>query len=54
MSLFGSPNIQQLQAKNDVRGLIKALGYQKDAPIREQAAAALGQIKDAQAVQGFD
>lgn len=28
MSLFGPPNITKMEAKHDVKGLIKALGYQ--------------------------
>ncbi len=53
MSLFGSglPNIEKLKAKHDVRGLIKALSYQADAAVRQQAAAALGQMHETQAVE---
>jgi len=31
MPLFGPPNVEKLKAKRDVKGLIKALGYQKGA-----------------------
>jgi HEAT repeat protein len=41
MPLFGPPNIEQLKAKRNVKGLVKALLYRKDAAVRESAAAAL-------------
>ncbi len=49
MPLFGPPDIQQLEAKRDVSGLIKALAY-KDATIRARAADALGPLRDPLAV----
>ena len=30
MPLFGPPNVKKLKAKGNVKGLIKALGYDKD------------------------
>jgi HEAT repeat protein len=51
MSLFGPPNVEKLKAKGDVKGLIKALGYKKDAEVRKEAAQALGEIGDTQAVE---
>jgi hypothetical protein len=39
--LFGSPNIEKLQAKHDIRGLINLLSYRKDDSIRKSAAQAL-------------
>jgi HEAT repeat protein len=51
MPLFGPPNVEKLKAKRDAPGLIKALGYQKDGHVREAAAEALGQIRDARAVE---
>jgi HEAT repeat protein len=48
--LFGPPNIEKLKARRDVKGLIKALSYPKDAEIRLQAVQALGEIGDARAV----
>ena len=51
MGLFGPPDVAKLEAKRDVDGLIKALGYQKNADIRRAAAAALGKIGDASAVR---
>ena len=40
MPLFGGanpPNVEDLEAKGDVGGLIKALGYQKDGQLRSAA-----------------
>lgn len=51
MQLFGPPNVDKLKAKDDVKGLIKALGYKKDKSVREGAAKALGEIGDTQAVE---
>ena len=51
MPLFGPPNVEKLKAKRDVKGLIKALGYQEDDEIRSRAAAALGEIGDTRAVE---
>jgi HEAT repeat protein len=50
MSLFGSPDIQKMKAKRDVKGLIKALNYKND-HIQREAALALGEIGDKQAVE---
>jgi len=41
MPLFGPPDVMKLRHKRDVKGLARALGYKKDAAIREQAAKAL-------------
>jgi hypothetical protein len=43
--LFGPPNIEKLKDNRDIRGLIKALDFQKDPRVRQGAAEALGQIK---------
>ena len=51
MPLFGPPNVKKLEAKQDVKGLIKALGYQKDYTVRGAAAEALGWIGDKRAVE---
>jgi HEAT repeat protein len=48
--LFGPPNVEELKVQGDVQGLIKALGYRKDAEVRIAAAEALGETGDAQAV----
>lgn len=50
MLLFGPPNIAKLQAKHDVDGLIKALHYDKDVTICQDAAKALGHLRDPQAI----
>jgi HEAT repeat protein len=49
--LFGPPDIAKMKAKRDVKGLIKALSYQEDVNVRWQAAKALGELKDAHAVE---
>lgn len=51
--LSGPPNIEELKAKKDVEGLIKALQYKKDWRIQRQAAEALGKIKDIRAVESL-
>jgi len=51
MGLFGPPNVEKMEAKNNVNGLIKALGYCKDAGVRRRAARALGQLGDPSAVE---
>jgi len=55
--LFGPPNVKEMKAKRDVKGLIKALEYKKSSDkwehrnVREAAAKALGELKDARAVE---
>ncbi|MBN2044319.1 MAG: HEAT repeat domain-containing protein [Anaerolineales bacterium] len=39
--LFGPPDIEKLKTQNDIVGLIKALGYKKDAGIQHSAADSL-------------
>ena len=51
LGLFGPPDIKKLKAKRDVRGLIKALGYPKEPGVRSSAAQALGEIREAEAVE---
>jgi len=46
MPLFGPPDVDKLQAKRDIPGLIKALGYEKDPGVCSRAARALGRIGD--------
>jgi len=38
------PNIQKLKAKRNIKGLIKALGYKKEASVRQEAAGALASL----------
>jgi HEAT repeat protein len=49
MGLFGPPDVYTLKKKKNVSGLIKALGYLKDATIRRDAAEALRELKDPRA-----
>ena len=51
LQLSGPPKVEELVGKNDVKGLIKALDYQKDSGIRKSAAHALANIGDASAVE---
>jgi len=53
MGIFGPPNVEKIKAKKDVNGLIKALGYQKDSLVQEDAAEALGEIGDARAIESL-
>lgn len=46
MPLFGPPDVAKLKAKKDVKGLVKALSYQKYATVRWQAANALAELRD--------
>jgi HEAT repeat protein len=50
MPLFGPPNVEKLATKGNVKGLIKALGYEKDAGTRQAAAEALGKIGNEEGV----
>jgi len=47
-SSLGVPNIEKLYNKGDIKGLIKALDYQKDPEIRKAAVNALGRIGNKQ------
>lgn len=47
---FSKPNIKDMEKKNDVKGLIEALSYEKDVQVRREAAYTLGKIKDICAV----
>lgn len=51
--MFGSgkPNVKQMEKKNDVKGLIEALGYEKDVQVRREAAYTLGKIGNTSAVE---
>jgi len=51
LRLFGPPNVDKLMAKGDFPGLINALEYQNVWRVRRDAAAALGEIGDADAVE---
>lgn len=43
-SIFGLPDAARLEAKRDVRGLTRALGYSKSSGIRQTAANSLARI----------
>lgn len=51
--LFGSgkPNVKQMEKKSDIKGLIEALGYEKDVQVRREAAYVLGKMGNASAVE---
>jgi HEAT repeat protein len=51
MAIFGPPDPAKLEASGDVSGLIRALGYEKDAGIRAASAKSLGRIGDSRAVE---
>ncbi len=53
MGLFGPPDVSQLKSKKNVKGLIKALSYQKDWRVRELAARALGELGAVEAVDAL-
>ncbi|MCP4536735.1 MAG: hypothetical protein GY832_06275 [Chloroflexi bacterium] len=42
--LLGPPSIEKLQAERDVTGLVEALGYRKDASVRQAAAESLDDL----------
>jgi HEAT repeat protein len=45
------PDVKKLKAKQDVKGLIEALGYQEYKRVRQEAAMALGEIGDVRAAE---
>ena len=49
--LFGPPNVEKLEAKRNVQGLINVLSYQMRDNVRQAAAEALGGLKDARAIE---
>lgn len=53
MPLFGSPNVSKLAAKGDLKGLIKALDYQRDWLVRRQAVEALKASGGARAIEAL-
>ncbi|MBN1451854.1 MAG: HEAT repeat domain-containing protein [Anaerolineales bacterium] len=53
MGLFGPPNVEKMKMNRDVKGLINALGYQKDASIPRSAALALAGIDRPEAIAAF-
>ncbi len=51
MGLFGPPDVGKMRERNNVNGLIKALGYKKDHSVRKAATKALGNIRDPRVVE---
>jgi len=49
---MGKPNVEKMKAEKDVEGLIKAL-EDEDWDVRRKAAEALGEIKNAKAVESL-
>ena len=50
---FFKPNVEKLEKKRNIRGLVKALRYKKDQTIRKKAAEALRNIADEKTVDGL-
>lgn len=53
MGLFKKPDMKKLRQEKNLKGLIKALKYTKDADIQQDAAAALGHMKDTKAIDAL-
>lgn len=53
MSPFGPPDIEKLRETRNVRGLMKALAYQKDWSVQVAAAEALGELGDERAIMSL-
>ena len=51
--MFGPPDVNRLQAKGDVQGLIKALSYEKDWHVRKASAEALAATDSADSFQAL-
>ena len=45
---LGKPDIKKMEREKDIKGLIKAMGYDNDESIRREAAFVLGKITDSQ------
>lgn len=52
--LFGPPDVEKLKAKQDVKGLVKALSYEKDAAVRKTAAQAIREIAENKWIGRYD
>jgi HEAT repeat protein len=51
MPLFGAPDVEKLKAVGDVRRLVRALRYRRSPEVRRQAAKALGNLAETDAVE---
>ena len=50
MSLFGTPNIEKMKTKHDLKGLIQATNYSGSDSVRNDAIMALGELRCVEAV----
>ena len=48
--LFGTPDVEKLKDRHDIKGLTRALRYKKESSIRVAAAVALGTLEDMQII----
>ena len=48
---FTRPDVRDMEGKNDLQGLMRALKYRRDDCVRWHAAGALGEMRDARAVE---
>jgi len=46
MALFGPPDVERLNSRGNVEGLIRAAKYKRDEKVREEARVALAQMTD--------
>ena len=46
MPLFGQPNVEKMKGKGNIKGLINALGYEKDPHVSQEASLALLELGD--------
>jgi HEAT repeat protein len=56
MTMFGSPNVDKLKAKKNIKGLINALRYAKDSNVQSAAGTALvsiGDIRDSDDIESL-
>jgi HEAT repeat protein len=53
MALFGPPNVEEMAATGNVKGLVKALSYRKDSDVQCRAARELGKLGGARAAEGL-
>jgi HEAT repeat protein len=49
-NLFGPPDMKKLAAKKDVKGLLKAMGNEKDLHVRKKSAEVLAEVGDPGAI----
>lgn len=56
MTLFGllKPNVKKMERREDIQGLVEALGHKKDSRVRIDAALALGRIGSHKVAEALD